>query len=128
VIPAAVLLTVATLGQLFGYWFALPQHIRDQAWPEHARFHIIQAFLWVSGLEVAILALTWIPLQQRAAWSFWALVVLGICAQTNYFVAALALPAGRPRSRGNVYDWILGLVLLLYVAGLVWAARSLAIL
>src|SRR5262249_49270197 len=98
--------------------------MRDRDWPEHARFHITQAFLWVTGLEVAILAFTWIPLQRREAWSFWALVALGICAQVNHFVAAMALPKGRPPSKGNVYDWILGLVLLMYAAGLVWAATS----
>ena len=127
-IPAALLLTLAALGQLFGYWFALPQHIRDHGWPEHARFHIIQAFLWVTGLEVAILVLTWIPLQQRQIWSFWALLALGICAQANHFVAALVLPKGRPPSRGNLYDWILGLVALIYVVGLVLAASSMALL
>jgi len=53
---------------------------------------------------------------------------IGICSQTNHFVAALALPKGRPPSQGDAYDWILGLVLLLYAAGLVWTATSMAIL
>ena len=129
-IPAALLLTAGHAGPVVS---ATGSRSRStyaiSGWPEHARFHIIQAFLWVSGLEVAILALIWIPLNSSGqAWSFWALVVLGICAQTNHFVAALALPKGRPRSKGNLYDWILGLVLALYVAGLVWAASNMAIL
>lgn len=43
---ASSLLTVASLGQLFGYWVAIPEHIRDKTWPLHARFHMIQAFFW----------------------------------------------------------------------------------
>jgi hypothetical protein len=128
VIAATLLLTLATLGQLIGYWSALPQHMRDRGWPDHARFHIIQASFWITGLDVAILTLVWVPLQQRETWSIWTLLALGICAQTNHFVAALALPKGRPPSKGNLYDWILGLVLLIYAVGLVWAAVSLGIL
>lgn len=41
---ASWLITPAPLGLMFGYWFALPEHIRDRAWPMHARFHILQAF------------------------------------------------------------------------------------
>ena len=124
---ASLLLTAASLGQLFGYWFAIPEHIWDKTWPLHARFHMIQAFFWVTGLNGGILALVWWPLQHREQWSFWTLLALLIFAQTSYFFALLALPKGHPGSRGNWYDWVLGLDLLIYVVGLVWAAATMGI-
>lgn len=124
---ASLLLTVASLGQLVGYWFAIPEHIRDKTWPLHARFHIIQAFFWITGLNGVILALVWWPLQHQEQWSFWTLLALCIFAQTSYFFALLALPKGRPASRGNWYDWMFGLDLLIYVVGLVWAAATMGI-
>jgi hypothetical protein len=121
---AALLITVATLGQMFGYWFALPEHIMDQAWPMHARFHIIQAVCWITGLDGAILVLAWWPLQHQERWSLWALLLLFLFAQTNHFIALLALPKGRPVSRGNWYDWMLGLDLVIFAVGLIWAATT----
>jgi hypothetical protein len=117
-------LTLAALGQLIGYWFAVPEHIVDKAWPEHARFHMVQAFFWITGLDLALLLLIWIPLQQHERWSLWALLALFIFAQGSYFFAIFGLPKGRPISRGNWYEWMYGLDALLYAIGLVLAARA----
>jgi hypothetical protein len=125
---ALLLITVATLGQMIGLWFAVPEHIVDPTWPLHARFHVMQAVFWITGLDGAILVLTWGPLLRQEQWSLWALLALLVFAQISYFVAALALPKGRPPSRGNAYDWILGAVVGIYAAGLVVAAISLHVL
>jgi hypothetical protein len=127
-LPATILLTVAAVGQLLGYWFAVPEHIVDQSWPLHARFHMVQAFFWITGLDLALLALIWWPLQQRAVWSLWTLLTLFVFAQLSYFLAILALPKGRPRSRGNWYEWVYGLDAVLYVIGLLLAAQAIGVL
>jgi hypothetical protein len=128
VIPSVLLLTVAALGQLFGYWFAVPEHMVDRTWPLHARFHLIQAFFWITGLDVAILVLIWWPLQQHELWSLWLLLALFLFAQLSYFVALLALPKGRQFSRGNWHEWVYGLDALLSLGGLLLAARALGVL
>jgi hypothetical protein len=127
-ILSAVLLTLAALGQLVGYWVAVPEHIVDRTWPLHARFHIIQAFFWITGLDVAILILIWWPLRQREVWSLDALLALFLFAQLSYFVALLALPKGRQFSTGNWHEWVYGLDALLALVGLFLAARALGIL
>jgi hypothetical protein len=100
----------------------------DSTWPTHARFHLIEAFFWITGLNAVILILLWVPLQRQERWSFWALLVLCIFTQGSHFFALLALPKGRPPSRGNIYDWTLGLVLLVYAIGLGWIAKIMGIL
>lgn len=125
---ALLLLTVATLGQMIGLWFAVPEHIVDRTWPPHARFHVMQAVFWITGLDGSILLLTWGPLRHQERWSLWALLGLLVFAQISYFIAALALPRGRPPSRGNAYDWILAAVVGIYAAGLVVAAVSMRML
>jgi cell division protein FtsW (lipid II flippase) len=125
---ATLLLTVAAVGQLLGYWFAVPEHIVDRSWPLHARFHMVQAFFWITGLDLALLVLIWWPLQHREAWSLWALLALFVFAQLSYFLAILIQPKGRPRSRGNWYEWMYGLDAVLYAVGLVLAARVLGFL
>ena len=127
-LAASWLLTIVMLGNLLGYWFALPRHMVDPAWPTHARFHLVQAFLWITGLHAAMLILLWEPLQRQEQWSFWTLLALCIFAQGSHFFAVLALPKGRPPSRANIYDWILGLVLLLYAIGLGWIATMMGLL
>jgi hypothetical protein len=126
--PAAVLLTLAAVGQVLGYWFAVPEHIVDQTWSLHARFHMIQAIFWITGLDLAILALIWWPLQRNESWSLWALLVLFVCAQLSYFVALLAMPKGRQPSRGNWHEWVYGLDALIGVVGLFLAARTIGVL
>lgn len=125
---ASALLTVAALGQLLGYWFAVPEHIVDRTWPIHARFHMIQAFFWITGLDLALLVLTWVPLQQREPWSLWTLLALFIFAQVSYFIAILALPKGRQYSRGNWHEWVYALDAVLFAVGLFLAARAIGML
>ena len=127
-IAASWLLTITALGQLLGYWFALPRHIADLTWPTHARFHLIQTVFWITGLYIAILVLIWQPLQRQERWSFWTLLALVLLAQGSYFFAVAALPKGRPPSRGNLYDWTLSVVFLISAIGLGWMAKILGLL
>ena len=124
---AVLLLTIAALGQLFGYWFAVPEHIVDRSWPIHARFHMVQAFFWITGLDLAILVLIWWPLRNRELWSLWTLLALLFFAQISYFLAILVLPKGLRPSAGNWHEWVYGLDAVIFAVGLFLAARALGL-
>lgn len=93
--PAA-LLTVAVAGQVPGYFYALWEHIDEADWSEHAQFHHILAFLWLSGLGAATLALAWGPARRGDRWAAKLLVGLTTFQFGAHLVTMLLLPAGKP--------------------------------
>lgn len=113
---AAALMSAACVIQVLGYLYALPGHLGDPTWSQHAQFHMVEAFIWITGFDVAIVALAWGPLQRKERWSFWLLTALFVSAQGGHFLASAAVPQGRPAYRW--YDWALLGVLLLYAIGL----------
>jgi len=121
---AARLITLASIGQIIGYAYALPGHIGEPTWSDHAQFHLFLSWLWIVGLDIAIIALAWGPLQKRDKGSFWILLVLFISAQGGHFIASLVVPAGRPSEFW--YDYALGSVALIFAIGLGvgWKALS----
>jgi len=121
---AARLITLASIGQIIGYAYALPGHIGESTWSDHAQFHLFLSWLWIVGLDIAIIALAWVPLQKRDKGSFWILLVLFISAQGGHFIASLVVPAGRPSEFW--YDYALGSVALIFAIGLGvgWKALS----
>jgi hypothetical protein len=124
---AARLITLASIGQILGYAYALPQHLGEPSWSDHAQFHHVLAWIWLVGLNIAIMALVWGPLQkreQRERSSFWLLLVLFIIAQGGHFLASLVVPAGRPPDWW--YDYALGTVALIFALGLGVGWRALS--
>jgi len=121
---AARIITLACIGQIIGYAYALPGHIGEATWSDHAQFHLFLSWLWIVGLDIAIIALAWGPLQKRDKGSFWILLVLFISAQGGHFIASLVVPAGRPSEFW--YDYALGSVALIFAIGLGvgWKALS----
>jgi len=121
---AARIITLACIGQIIGYAYALPGHIGESTWSDHAQFHLFLSWLWIVGLDIAIIALAWGPLQKRERNSFWILLVLFISAQGGHFIASLVVPAGRPSEFW--YDYALGSVALIFAIGLGvgWKALS----
>ena len=113
---AARLITLASIGQILGYAYALPQHLGDPTWSDHAQFHHVLAWIWVVGLDIAIIALAWGPLQKRERRSFWLLLILFVPAQGGHTIASLIVPAGRPSEWW--YDYALGTVTLIFAIGL----------
>ena len=122
---AARLITFACVAQVLGYFYALPGHIGEATWSDHAQFHHVLAWIWLVGLDTAIVVLAWGPLQKRDKTSFWLLLVLFICAQGGHFMASLVVPAGRPMDYWW-YDYALGGVAMIYAAGLAIAWKLLA--
>jgi len=122
---AARLITLACIGQVLGYFYALPGHIGDSTWSHHAQFHLFLSWLWIVGLDIAIIACAWGPLQKRERSSFWLLLILFLSAQCGHFIASLIEPAGRPMDYWW-YDYALGSVALIYAVGLGIAWKALA--
>ncbi len=121
---AARIITLACIGQILGYAYALPGHIGEATWSDHAQFHLFLSWVWILGLDIAIIALAWGPLQKRERSSFWILLALFISAQGGHFIASLVVPAGRPSEFW--YDYALGTMALIFAIGLgiSWKALS----
>lgn len=121
---AARLITLASIGQILGYAYALPGHLDEPSWSDHAQFHHILAWIWLVGLNIAIMTLAWGPLQKRDRSSFWTLLILFISAQGGHFIASLVVPAGRPSEPW--YDYAIGTMALIFAIGLgiSWNALS----
>ena len=120
---AAGLITLASIGQILGYAYALPQHLNEPTWSDHAQFHHFLAWVWLVGLDIAIIALAWGPLQRRDRVSFWILLASFISAQGGHFIASFVVPAGRPPEWW--YDYALGTLALIFAVGLGLAWRAL---
>ena len=121
---AARLMTLACIGQILGYAYALPGHLDEPTWSDHAQFHHVLGWVWLVGLNIAIMTLAWGPLQKRERSSFWVLLALFISAQGGHFIASLVVPAGRPSEPW--YDPALGSVALIFAIGLGIAWKALA--
>ena len=121
---AARMITLACVGQILGYAYALPGHLDEPTWSAHAQFHHVLAWIWLVGLDIAILAIAWGPLQKRERSSFWLLLVLFLSAQGGHFIASLVVPAGRPSEPW--YDSALGAVALIFAIGLGIARKALS--
>jgi hypothetical protein len=121
---AARLIILASIGQILGYAYALPGHIGEATWSDHAQFHLVLSWIWLVGLDIAIIAIAWGPLQKRERGSFWLLLILFISAQGGHFIASLVVPTGRPSEPW--YDYALGAVALIFAIGLGigWKALS----
>jgi hypothetical protein len=121
---AARIITFACVVQILGYLYALPGHIGDPTWSNHAQFHLVLSWIWIAGLDAAIMALAWGPLQKKDKTTFWILLFLFICAQGGHFITSLIVPAGRPNQWW--YDYALGAGALIFAIGLVIGWRALA--
>ena len=121
---AARLMTLACIGQILGYAYALPGHLDEPTWSDHAQFHHVLGWIWLVGLNIAIMTLAWGPLQKRERSSFWVLLALFISAQGGHFIASLVVAAGRPSEPW--YDPALGSVALIFAIGLGIAWKALA--
>lgn len=120
---AATLIIVTTIGHLLGFVFAVPEHLLDPTWPDHARFHALQALLGVIGIDLAIIVITLGPFLQHAQkGSLWLLAVMLLFAQGNYFIAAIFLPEGI--TPGILVNIVFALSIFLWVVGLIVGYRA----
>ncbi|KAF3766183.1 hypothetical protein M406DRAFT_60636 [Cryphonectria parasitica EP155] len=90
-----ILLTVDSLGLIFGAWLAdynSESHIFNPRWPPHAKFHCGQTIGLSTALGVATLFLAWRPLLVRSTSPAVARDSLKMAAFTGsvYWLAGLA--------------------------------------
>jgi hypothetical protein len=90
------MIILASLGHMLSYGFAVPEHIVDATWSAHARFHVLQALIWLIGLDLISIALALRPFARGERWARWALVVTLLLSHGGYFIALVAIPEGHP--------------------------------
>jgi len=113
---------LATVGHIGAYLYAAPEHVVDLSWPDHARFHVLQAIFWIVGFDLVLLALILGPLARGRAWVRQVLLLAWPFVHGAYFFALLR-GGGPPETSAHV---ALGALLLLYGVGLglVWRMPS----
>ena len=114
------LLAFASVAHMGGYLYAAPEHVVDPLWPPHARFHVLQALLWIVGFDLVLLLVILGPLARGDRWARWALLLAWPFVHGGYFVALLR--GGGPPELGA--HLALLVVALLYGVGLAMAWRA----
>ena len=120
---AAGIMSLACVIQILSYLYALPGHLNESLWSDHAQFHHVLGWIWLTGLNIGMLILAWGPLQKGEKWAFWALFAMFIFAHGGHFVASLFVPAGRPSE--GWYDFAIGTMSLIWAVGLGTGWRAL---
>lgn len=90
------LLTAVVVVHIIAYLVAQTEHVVDPHWPDHARFHTLQALIWIVGLDALLVALILGPLRKMKRWTLPLLLIGGVTSQGAYFATMLLFPAGRP--------------------------------
>jgi len=121
---AARLITLASIIQTLAYLYALPGHLDEPTWSAHAQFHHVLSWIWIAGLNVAMISLAWGPLQKRKKWAFWALLALFLFAHGGHFLSSFVVPAGRPSEPW--YDFAIGAMSSIFAIGLGIGWRALS--
>lgn len=119
--PAA-LIALASLAHAAAYLVAAPEHVVDPGWPAHARFHVLQALIWIVLLDLVLAALAIGPLRRSARGSLPAIALGGLGAHGAYFAAMIAIPGGRPPELSS--HLILGGIALVFALGVALAWRD----
>jgi len=92
-----ILVVASATGHLIGNVIPTLEHVRDPDWPEHARFHALQAIGLLTGMDLIAIALALGPLRRRDPWALWIELTCVLFAQGGYFASIAVLPKGRPR-------------------------------
>lgn len=118
----AVVIALASLAHAVAYCVAAPEHVVDAAWPAHARFHVLQALIWIVALDLALAWLALGPLRRGHRSTLPAIAIGGLGAHGAYFAAMIAQPDGRPPELSS--HLILGGIAAVFVLGLLLAIRE----
>jgi len=87
---------ISSFGWAIGVTFGDLEHVFDTSWPDHARFHALQALMWLGGLTVAVVGIATGPLRRGERWSYAVLAALLLLGQGSYFVSLVVVPDGAP--------------------------------
>lgn len=118
----ALVIALASLAHAAAYCVAAPEHVVDAGWPDHARFHVLQALIWIVALDLALAALALGPLRKGRRGVLPVIGLGGLGAHGAYFAAMIAQPAGRPPELSS--HLILGGIAAVFALGFVLAVRD----
>jgi hypothetical protein len=116
-----ILVVASAAGHLIGNVIPTLEHVRDQDWPEHARFHALQAIGLLTGMDLIAIAVALGPLRRRDRWALWTELTYVLFAQGGYFASIAVLPKGRPR--GAVFHVLYACATAIFLAGLLLGRR-----
>ena len=116
-----ILMVTSAAGHLIGNVIPTLEHVRDPDWPEHARFHVLQAVALLTGMDLIAIALALGPLRRRDRWAFWTELTYVLFAQGGYFASIAVLPKGRPR--GVVFHVLYACATAIFLTGLLLGQR-----
>ena len=117
-----ILVVASAAGHLIGNVIPGLEHVRDQDWPEHARFHALQAIGLLTGMDLIAIVVALGPLRRRDRWALWTELIYVLFAQGGYFASIAILPRGRPR--GAVFHLLYACATAIFLAGLLLGQRS----
>ena len=116
------LVGAASIAHLVAYCVAVPGHVIDPTWVGHARFHVVQALLWIAGFD-GVCAVVALGPFGRDAWARWVLLVGLVFAHGSYFAALVAVPSGHPPNGMAAHLPLAGFALV-YAVGLALGWRG----
>jgi hypothetical protein len=118
----AILVAASAAGHLIGNVIPTLEHVRDPDWPDHARFHALQAIALLTGMDLIAIALALGPLPRRDRWALWTELTYVLFAQGGYFASIAILPQGRPR--GAVFHLLYACATAIFLIGLLQSQRN----
>lgn len=121
---ATSMITLAMIVHLIGHYVpdALPEHIFDINLEYHMRFHVFQSSIWILGIDLVILLITYGAFRHQQRWSCFALLFAGIPSQLAYFIAIGVFPEGAPPV-GLAVNFLLLVTMALYFGGVLIGTR-----
>jgi hypothetical protein len=119
---ATAMLVAVPVGHLIGYLPATLRHVRDANWPDHARFHMFQDLLLISGWDVAAILLALGPVRRRERWAMRMSAGYLASVQLGYFASTTAVPKGRPPRQAD--HELYRIAMIMYAVGLALAWRE----
>lgn len=109
------LMAAVHVGTVLVFAYAIPEHLVDPTWPDHAHHHALQALIWITGFNLVSLGLLFSVFQRKERWAWWLLLAAMTLMHGGYWVAGWVTGGGAP---GILDDILFSTLLVVYAIGL----------
>jgi len=118
------IITLAIIVHLIGHFVpaALPEHIFDDHLDHHMRFHVFQSSMWILGIDLLILIITFTAFRGGEVWAGPALIFAGIPSQLAFYIAIFAFPEGSP-DIGTAVKILLLVTMIVYFSAVILGTK-----